>query len=121
MNRQKIEKRVNGISPSFKGYILATLGAVAAALFFIPYKKGLETMNPQVYLLAVYLVGFLLNFLGSGVRKKTKRLNMPTLLGASGFAVLSVIGNIAIGNSLEGLDPSVTVVIIRTQVVFVIF
>lgn len=78
-------------------------------------------MNPAVFLLAVYLIGFPINWLGSQVKSPSKKYSMPTVLGAVGFAILSVLGNISIGNALEGLVPSLTVVMIRTQVIIVMF
>ncbi|WP_250655964.1 DMT family transporter [Alkalimarinus coralli] len=104
-----------------KGFLFATLGSLSAALFFVPYKKALETTDPQTYLLAVYIFGFLFSLVGSVAKKNTIRINKTTLWGALLFATLSVVGNYAIGRSMEGIDPSVTVLITRTQVMMVLF
>ncbi len=107
--------------PQTKGFLFATLGSLSAALFFVPYKKALETTDPQTYLLAVYIIGFLFSLVGSAAKKNTIKINKMTLWGAFLFAVLSVVGNYAIGRSMEGIDPSVTVLITRTQVIMVLF
>lgn len=104
-----------------KGFLFATLGSLSAALFFVPYKKALETTDPQTYLFAVYIFGFLFSLVGSVAKKNTIKINKTTFWGALIFAVLSVVGNYAIGRSMEGVDPSVTVLITRTQVIMVLF
>lgn len=109
------------MQPQTKGFLFATLGSLSAALFFVPYKKALETTDPQTYLLAVYIIGFMFSLVGSVAKKNTIKINKTTLWGAFLFAALSVVGNYAIGRSMEGVDPSVTVLITRTQVIMVLF
>lgn len=104
-----------------KGFLFATLGSLSAALFFVPFKKALETTDPQTYLLAVYIIGFIFSSMGRVAKKNPIKINKITLWGAFVFAVLSVIGNYAIGRSMEGVDPAVTVLITRTQVMIVLF
>ncbi len=109
------------LAPQTKGFLFATLGSLSAALFFVPFKKALETTDPQTYLLAVYIIGFLFSLGGSIAKKNTIKINKTTLWGALVFALLSVIGNYAIGSSMEGIDPAVTVLITRTQIIMVLF
>lgn len=110
-----------GLSLPVRGYMLATLSSLAAALFFVPYKKGLETMTANQFLLAVYIIGFVLNLVGSGLKGKRSKVSTATWIGAIGFTILSVLGNYSIGRSLEGLEPSLTAVMVRCQIVVVIF
>ena len=107
--------------PQTKGFLFAILGSLSAALFFVPFKKALETTDTQTYLLAVYIIGFVFSFIGSTAKKNVIKINRATLWGALIFALLSVIGNYAIGRSMEGIDPSVTVLVTRTQVMIVLF
>jgi len=109
------------LRPQTKGFLFATLGSLSAALFFVPFKKALETTDPQTYLLAVYIIGFIFSFMGSAAKKNAIKINRTTLWGALVFALLSVIGNYAIGRSMEGVDPAVTVLVTRTQVIMVLF
>jgi len=111
----------NNLKPHYKGYLLASSGALSAALFFIPYKKGLETVTPEVYILAVYIFGFIFNFFGRVVKKEEHKFNLSTIWGAVAFGFLAILGNVAIGKALIGLEPSVTVVILRMQILYVMF
>ncbi len=48
-------------------------------------------------------------------------MSATTWIGGIVFTILSVLGNYSIGKSLEGLDPSLTVVMVRCQIIVVIF
>ncbi|MBF0277370.1 MAG: DMT family transporter [SAR324 cluster bacterium] len=109
------------LSPQYRGYFLTTLAAAAVSVFFIIYKKGLETTTPDVFTLAMYVVGFVILFLGNRLKKEKIQLNKTTFWGGVIFALLSVLGHIAIGKSLEGVGPSITTVILRTQIILVMF
>lgn len=105
----------------YRGYALSASASLAAALFFIPYKKGLETTSPETFILAVYIIGFGINVLGGMAKKEKLKFNTPTIVGAIIFASVSVLGNFAIGKALEGITPSITTVMIRTQIILVMF
>lgn len=107
------------LSPYLKGYLLAGFGALCAAMFFIPYKKALQTTAPEVYILAIYIAGFVFNLGASTLKKEAFRITKATFYGAIAFALLSVVGNYAIGKAMAGIDPAVTIVIARTQIIMV--
>lgn len=104
-----------------QGILFAITGALSASFFFVPYKIALETTEPLVFILAVYLVGFVISVLGSLVKREPGAFNRKTLWGAVIFALLSVVGNYAIGKSMLGIDPAITVVLTRVQVIMVMF
>ena len=58
-------------------------------------------------------------FFGNYLKKEKIRLNKTTFWGGLIFALLSILGHIAIGKSLEGIGPSLTTVILRTQIILV--
>jgi len=103
------------------GYTLAVLGALAAALYFIPYKKGVETISPDVFTLGLFLVSLIFQGIPFSVKRKMINFSKPLVISSLIIAILSVVGNYACGKALENLNPPVTVVIIRTQVLFVMF
>ena len=109
------------MNPQTKGFLFATIGALSAALFFVPYKKALESTEPLVFILAVYLIGFVLSLSGSIVKREALSYNKKTLWGAAVFGLLSVVGNYAIGRSMLGIDPAITVVLTRVQVIMVMY
>ena len=53
-------------------------------------------------------------------QKENAGFNKITILNGILFGIISVIGNYAIGRSLEGVNPGLIVVILRSQVIWVI-
>jgi drug/metabolite transporter (DMT)-like permease len=104
-----------------KGVILAVTGAFCAAVYFIPYKKIVASMDPDIFVLGLFLISFLINLVPFVVRSNAFKINKSTFWGALGFAVLAVLGNYFCGKSLLGISTPLTVVIIRTQVIAVMF
>lgn len=107
------------------GYLFAITSSFFASLFFIPYKKALETISADQFVFALYLVSLIINItplvLRTGLKIKRPVFNKPTIIVAFSFAILSVVGNFVNGLSLREIDPAITVVIQRTQVIMVIF
>ena len=55
------------------------------------------------------------------LKREPISFDKKTLGGAIIFAILSVVGNFAIGQSMLGIDPAITVVLTRVQVIFVMY
>ena len=109
------------MSNHLKGIVLACLGASSAALFFIPYKiltKELESV--WVFVAALYFLSFVLNISFKFLQRSDWQLNKPTLIAGVCFALLSLLGNFAIGKSLAGLHSALTIVVMRSQIFIVI-
>lgn len=104
-----------------RGYALTVLGSLSAAFFFIPYKHGIATIPAEVFVSAMFILGFGINGLSVVLkREKMHIFSIPTLLGALLLACLTIFANFAIGKSLEGVSSSITSVFARTEVIFVI-
>lgn len=104
----------------YKGYIFSILGAFFAAAYFIPYKAALIHITPVTFVFLLYATGFLINFSGGLISGATLKLDSWTIIGGLVLAALSVVAHISIGKSLQGLDPSLTTVMVRTQILFVV-
>lgn len=103
------------------GFLFATLGALSAALFFIPYKQAVQSVAPEIFVMAMYLLSAGFSSIGLQFNQQKLRLNRVTCWAALGFAFLSVFGNYAVGRSLSLLDPAITVVVLRSQILLIIF
>lgn len=105
-----------------KGFLFALMGSISTALFFIPYKAAIATTDPTTFLFAVFIVGACGScILHAGDILRFRSKSPKKLLGGSMlFALFSVIGSYAVGQSMQGLDPSIAAVINCTQVVFLL-
>jgi len=103
-----------------RGTLLSTGAAAWAAAFLIPYKQASLLADAQVVALAMLTASALWNTATALVETRgTLRLNRASWWAAAALAVFSVTGNICSSNSLDTLEPAVTSVLLRTQVVFV--
>ena len=105
----------------WRGYGLSFLGALFAAMYYIPYKKALDTVTPDIFVLGLFAVSFVMNTLPFFFKQTYFTFNKYAIGGGLLFAILTVLANYACGKSLIGLSPSVVVVILRTQVLLVMF
>lgn len=103
-----------------RGVAFAVAGAFFAAAYFIPYKAAVALVAPEVFVLLLYAIGFGLTFAGGLLRRTRIRLDRPTLVGGVVLAALSVLAHVSIGKSLQGLDPALATVMVRTQILFVL-
>lgn len=103
------------------GNSLAILASLTAAMFFIPYKMAVKTTTPDVFTLGVYMVSLLLNIIPISFQVKKINFDKTLITGALIFAILTVSGNCAAGKALEYINSPLTVVVLRTQVLFVMF
>lgn len=106
---------------TYKGYSLSFFGALFAAIYVIPYKKVIDSTTPDVFVLGLLLVSLIANTIPTIFKRKSISINKHVIWGSLLFALLTILGNYACGKSLEGLSPPVTVVVLRTQVLFVMF
>lgn len=107
--------------PEILGSSLAVLASLTAAMFFIPYKMAVKTTTPDVFTMGVYMVSFLLNVIPVAFQIKKIRFDKTLLIGSLLFALLTVAGNCGAGKAMEYISSPLTVVVLRTQVLFVMF
>ncbi|MCK5884412.1 MAG: DMT family transporter [Bacteriovoracaceae bacterium] len=104
-----------------KGYSLAIFSALTAAIYFIPYKAGIEIMSPQTFTFGLFVTSVFLNGVPFLWKRKGLTLNRATIISAIIFGVLSYTGNLFNGMSLEEVSPPITSVILRTQIFMIMF
>lgn len=107
----------------YRGHSLAIMGAICAALYFVPYRFAVKefTIQADTYVFGLILISFLINSSLLVIKRDALKINKPTIYGAIIFAVLSIIGNYANGLSISALTPSLTATIVRAQIIFVMF
>ena len=103
-----------------RGTLLSTGAALWAAAFLIPYKQASLLADAQVVALAMLTASAVWNTVTALVQTRgALGLNKTSVWAAIALAVFSVTGNICSSNSLGTLEPAITSVLLRTQVVFV--
>ncbi len=103
------------------GNSLAVTASLAAAMFFIPYKMAVKTITPDVFTMGIFIVSLVMNIIPISFQVKKIRFDKTLLTGALIFAILTVVGNYALGKTLEYINSPLAVVVLRTQVLFVMF
>ena len=102
-----------------KGYVLAILAGVSASMFFIPYKEASFDVKTLHFVYLIYIFSAIFNGVPLIFRKKKILWNRFILWGGILFGLLSVFGNFSIGKSLENINPGLTVIALRSQVIIV--
>lgn len=103
-----------------RGTLFSICAAAWAAAFLIPYKKASLLADAQVVALALLTASALWNTATAIIETRGRlRMNRTSMWAAVGLAFFSVTGNICTSNSLTTLDPAITSVLLRTQVIFV--
>ncbi len=105
-----------------QGYYLASFGSVSASIFFIAVKGSHHGQQFSVgFLWLIYGFACLISMLlFTRPKEFLVTCNWPTIVFGVAFGLFSIMGNYAIGRALEFSSPSVTVIILRVQVLFVI-
>ncbi|MEM9488251.1 MAG: DMT family transporter [Myxococcota bacterium] len=108
------------MSSTGKGALLALSSALCAAVFLIPYKAAGALVTRDAAVLAMLLCAAVFNTLTTvSLHRGSLALNRVTVVAAAALAVLTAIGNVAVGEALAQLSAGVTSVLQQTQVLFV--
>lgn len=102
-----------------RGLLLSLAGSFCAAVYFIPYKAVIQTVRADIFVLGLFFISFIIHLFPVFFKSSVFKLNRTTIWGGFIFAGLAVLGNYFCGKSLAGLNTSLTVVILRTQVLAV--
>ncbi|WP_428262954.1 EamA family transporter [Haliangium sp.] len=106
--------------PAHSGIVLSLSGAFLGAVHLVTYKAAGGADEPAALVLATLLLAAALNTVALGPKVTVLARARAIEWGvAAVLAVFTVVANLAILASLEGLNPAITSVLVRTQVLFV--
>ena len=101
------------------GYILALVGALGGGGFYVPYKIAVASIPAEQFVLSFCLLAIFFNLIPLVFSPRPFLINMPTIFGAAGFALVSNFGNYCVGKGMQFISPASVSVLSRIQVLYV--